>query len=116
MVAADDRPLEQGPYALDGVRMDLAAHPLIRAVSDRLMARVLILNPVVALPVVRHDGFGLIGHYGLQKRLERDGVGLMAVLDLQPHVTAALDSAENHRHVVSVATSTDATALLVSLV
>src|SRR5580692_2986467 len=40
MIRTNDRPLEQRPYALNRVRVDIAAYPFLRAMVDRLMRRV----------------------------------------------------------------------------
>src|ERR1700733_5296604 len=60
MVRANDRPLEQRPYALDAVRVNITPHPFLRAVVNTVMLCVRVLDPEVSGVVVRVD-FGRIG-------------------------------------------------------
>ena len=45
VVGTDDRPLQEAPDALDGVRMNLAIHPFVQRMIDGLVNRVLVAIP-----------------------------------------------------------------------
>ena len=67
----DDGALEQAPHALDAVGVDVADDPFLGRVVDRLVARILVTDPDVALEIVSIDGFGFVLYGAAYKLVER---------------------------------------------
>ena len=67
MIGASDRAFEERPYALDGVGMHIAPHPLLSSVVDRLMAGVMVgdafafIDPVFSTGVYLAMSGGRLG-------------------------------------------------------
>jgi len=82
--------LKRPPDTFDVVRMNIAHDPLLGAVVDRLVPRVLVSDAHVASEVVGVDGLGRVAHVAVDEVVQR---GLPHVRDaLDPDLPAALDS------------------------
>lgn len=98
MVGAHNRPFEQAPGALDGIRVHVAAYPFVGSVGYRLMARVLIADSAVAKPFVGVDRFGIAANVLLDEPVK--GRTIRPLVNPEADIPAALDRSENHRHMV----------------
>ena len=61
MVRADDRPFQEAPDAFNAVRMNVAMHPLLRAMVDRLVLGVRVGDTFVARMLIGVDVLRLRG-------------------------------------------------------
>ena len=61
VVATDDGALEEAPYVLDAVGVDVVAHPFLDAVVHGFVSRVVVGDACVGWPLVGIDGFGIVG-------------------------------------------------------
>lgn len=101
VVGPDDAALEQAPRALDGLRVNLTPDPLLVPMVDAGVWRVGVPNAPVGGPLVGVDGLGVVCDVRLDEPVERLPVG--SLLDLQPDLAGAGDSAKHHRLVATVA-------------
>ena len=62
MKRTDDRPLQETPYALDGVSVNVTTDILFDGVVDRLMAGIFVSDAPVRTPVVGVDSFGFVAN------------------------------------------------------
>src|SRR2546423_6216128 len=94
MKRAHYRTLEEREHALDGVRVNVAAHVLILAVIDRLMRRVLVLDALIGFPLVGHNPFGVGVNSSTNEVVQR--LTVAPVLDSEANAAASLDSCQHH--------------------
>src|SRR2546423_8129443 len=94
MIRANDRTLEQRPYALNRVRVSLAAHIFAQVMIDCFVARVLIFNSVIGRPRISHNAFGRIIKAGFDEVMKR--ATIIRLLNLETNAAAALNRSENH--------------------
>src|SRR5215218_9737092 len=103
MVAAHYGPLEQRPYVLYGVRVNLAPRPFLVPMLYRFMLGVLIRNTMVGRPFVRVDSLGISG--GVLSNEAVQGLPVGASNDLQTDVPAPLHGSYHDCLVALVAAS-----------
>jgi hypothetical protein len=99
VVRADHAAVEEAPNALHGVRVNLTVDPFVARVVDPLMPRVLVTDAAIRTVRVGVDRLGIVGYDVIQEAVNARVrcVGSHA----KPDLTTALDSAENHRLVVT---------------
>src|SRR3954451_5160518 len=93
VVRADHAPVKEAPNALNRVRMNLAAHPLIAREVDVLMARVVVSDTAIGAMGVRVDRFGVVMHHIGQESLHGLARGVRS--HAKPNLTSALNCPEN---------------------
>lgn len=93
MKRADDTAFQQAPNALNAVRVNLSAHPLLFPVVHRLMHRVRVANARVGRKLVRVDGLrigrGVVCDELVENRLTR------VMNDLQANLAPALNGTDS---------------------
>ena len=103
MIGTDNRPFQEGPDALNGVRVDFAAHPFFGGVVDGLMAGVLVSDAVVRCPIVGEVGFGLVCRELLNKAVQTLPVSPMH--QFENNLPTTLDSTDHDGFVAFVPAS-----------
>jgi hypothetical protein len=93
VVGANNSPFKQAADALNGVGMNVAAHPFFFAVFDRLVARVRIAQVAVRNVIVGVDRFRLWSGVVRNELLKQEAIGRFD--NLQPNLSAPLNRSDN---------------------
>lgn len=106
MVRADNRALEQRPYALDAVGVNISTNPFFRAVIDAMVFGIRVFDPEVTGVIVGVDFAGFrVNRFRYEAVKGFPVAPLLLLLNAKPDRTAALECPENHRFVSEVAAS-----------
>src|SRR5690348_5226115 len=97
MVRAVNGSLQQTPYVLNAIRMNVAAYPFLHLMIDDFMACVCIRNAFVGLPVVRNNQFCIWSTVQFNKPMQ--GPPICAFHRLEANLAAPLDHA-NHNGLI----------------
>ncbi|KKN75644.1 hypothetical protein LCGC14_0378820 [marine sediment metagenome] len=101
MKRTDDRPLQETPYTLDGVRVNIATDIFFDGVVDRLMPGIFVSNSPVRSPVVGVDSFGFVGNGFLSESVE--SLASPVWNHLEDNLAFPLDGSNNDGFVALVA-------------
>src|SRR5688572_25341003 len=93
VIGTDNGPVEEAPRALDGVRVDGTAHPLVRRMIDPLVNGVLVPNAPIGAVRVGIDRLGVVCDDLAEKTVDALVTGVWH--DANPQWPAPLDGTEN---------------------
>src|SRR5579864_6690118 len=102
MIGPNDTALEKRPHAFDVVRVNVSTHPFFPSVLNALMCSVRILDSAIGRVLVGHDALGLVGHVLSNEGVKDFARRLLAGIQLEMCMAAALDSSEYHSLVADV--------------
>ena len=100
VVCANDRPFKEAPDVLNGVRVNVIAHPFLYRVVDCLVRSVLVSDAPVRCPFVCEVGYCLIGCNLSDELVE--GCTVAGLDNLEDDLAAPLDGTDDDGFVIPV--------------